>query len=133
MNSEIEKSIVKAFVVENKAERLLYELSSRKKRRECIWGMNTSLFKPNCCEKIDSKSFSPQSAAEYLARFSAAEHCYVLSIDEQLDGKLLKTEEAINELIGSGPFLLSFDHGRSAYFEGETEKGAPERCLLIRK
>lgn len=133
MNSDIEKSIVKAFAAENKAERLMYELSSRKKRRECIWGMNISLFKSDCCEKIDPKSFSPQSAAEYLARFSAAEHCYVLSIDERLDGKILKTEEAINELIGYGPFLLSFDHGRLAYFEGETEKGAPERYLLIRK
>ncbi|MBQ4312894.1 MAG: hypothetical protein IJC18_01670, partial [Clostridia bacterium] len=64
--------------------------------------------------------------------YGASRKCYVLSIDERLDGREVEISDALRESYGCGPVLISLTHGRLAYFESETEFGAPQRYLISR-
>lgn len=129
MNSELEKKIINALVIKQKAERVLYELSS-KKRRECIWKFKSDLFTPEYRINAD---LSKAQILNMLCDNGAGEDCYVLSIDEEIDGKEMKLSEALDEVFGRGPALLSCIHGKLAYFECEQERGAPERLIIKTK
>lgn len=128
MNLEIERKIINSFIIKTKAERIIYELSS-KKRRECIWKLNSGIFVP---ENIIGADLSKSEILKMLADNGAEKDCYVLSIDESIDGREMKLSEAMDEVYGNGPVLVSCIHGKLAYLECEQEKGAPER-LIIKK
>lgn len=128
MNLEIERRIINSFIIKTRAERIIYELSS-KNRRECIWKLEKELFIPEYCTEEDH---SKAEILKILCNNGAGKECYVMSIDEEIDGKEMKLSEALEEVYGRGPALISCVHGKLAYFEGEQEKGAPER-LIIKK
>lgn len=57
MNSNIESEIIKQFVIKNKQERVIWELSNSKKRKSIFWKFaGADIFKNDCLNKLDNMS-----------------------------------------------------------------------------
>ncbi|MBE6765558.1 MAG: hypothetical protein E7546_06770 [Ruminococcaceae bacterium] len=133
MNSDIEKAVIEGFVIKRKADRIIYELNSPKKRRECIWKMNSDIFADKYCRKLSASECScVKELLSTLKSYGSTESCYIFSIDEQIDRKTLPLEEALKSVFCQGPALISIVHGKLAYFEAEHEHGASERFILLK-
>lgn len=130
-NSYIEEQIVCSFVTASRKERILHELSS-KKRRTCIWKLCKELFDQSFCLEID-RAKSVADILVLLKNKGAQDDCYVMSIDERIDGAVMPLEDALEAVFGYGPALVSCSHGKLAYLECERESGAPERIILNKK
>ena len=67
-----------------------------------------------------------------LKRQGCGRSCYVISIEESIDGTYAPVEDAIQSTIGNGPALMVFNEANLAYFEGEHEIGSKTKRFLIR-
>lgn len=79
------------------------------------------------------QEFSPGSdIRSELKRQGCGRLCYVISIEESIDGAYAPVEDAIQSTIGNGPALMVFNEANLAYFEGEHEIGSKTKRFLIR-
>lgn len=65
-----------------------------------------------------------------LTSYGAGETCYVISWDQEIDGKYLPLVMVLDRVVGQGmPSLVSCIPGKLAYFEAEQSFGPPPRSF----
>jgi hypothetical protein len=69
-----------------------------------------------------------------LISYGAEKTCYVISWDQEIDGKYLPLETVLKRVVGLGmPSIVSCIPGKLAYFEAEQSFGPPPRYILKRE
>ncbi len=132
---EHEDAVIKAFFLPNKQERFLAFISNPKNRRKLTQelahfrGFDQRFAAPLGWKVNPTQNLAQRHAQgiENIARLlkskGARQTCWVISEDRQLDGKELKLEDALEEVIGSDMgTILSCVPARLAVFVGEDEK-----------
>ncbi|MFF2450749.1 hypothetical protein ACFVSW_27355 [Neobacillus sp. NPDC058068] len=136
MNKEIEEIIVKTFFNKKIQQRVLFELSSSKKRREAIGRLNHNYLDTLRNEfmiEIPKPNSDPEEIEKLMKEQGAGQNCYVMSSHSGVDGKEFPLTTAIEELIWYGmPSIISCIHGKLAYFQAEQDYGPPPRFMLKR-
>lgn len=136
MDREIEKIIVKSFITKRLQDRVLFELSSAKKRKDALnrfcHSYRTTLREEYMFE-IPKTNSTPAEIAKLLKKNGAGDSCYVISWDEEIDGKELLLLTALEHTVGMGmPSIISCIPNKLAYFEAELEVLPSPRFLLKR-
>jgi hypothetical protein len=136
MDKEIEEIIVKSFFNKRIQQRVLFELSSSKKRGDAIGRLNHNYLDTLRNEfmiEIPKPNSDPDEIEKLMKEQGAGKNCYVMSSDSEMDGKELPLTTAIEELIWYGmPSIISCIHGKLAYFQAEQSYGPPPRFILKR-
>lgn len=137
MNKEVEQIIVKSFFNKRIQDRVMFELGSPKNRKDAI-GRLCHAYRTTLREKYMSEVPKPNSEPKeieaLLKRNGAGDSCYVISWDEDIDGKTLPLLEALEKTVGMGmPSIVSCIPNELAYFEAEQEVLPSPRFLLKRK
>ncbi len=103
MNKDIEEIVVKSFFAERIQERVMFELFPSKKRARALHRLNHD-YKRNLREEYMIGIPTPNSRASKLAKLlkkhGAGKQCYVLSFNEDIDGKELPLLTALEYAIG---------------------------------
>ena len=134
MDKQMEEVLINNFFEKRKRERAKYELTSKKKRHEFIWKFSdNNIFRNDCLIRIRQPISTYETVLAILKKEGAPDGCYVLSIDEAIDGKELLLCDALKQVVGRGPALISCIPGKLGYLESEQSAGAPYRYLLINK
>lgn len=136
MNKDIEQAIVKSFFAKRLQDRVLFELSSAKKRRDALNRLchsYESTLREEYMVEIQKPNSNPMEIARLLKKNGASDSCYVISWDEDIDGKELSLLTALESAVGMGfPSIISCVPGKLAYFEAELEVPPPPRFILKR-
>lgn len=137
MDKEHEEMIIKSFYNKSIQDRVIFELSSEKKRKNSISSRINSISKNGISEKFMIEIPKPNSEYtvifDLLKKNGAGDTCYVISFNEEIDGKHLNLSYALEQAVGYGmPSLISCITGKLAYLECEQEYGAPQRYILKR-
>lgn len=127
MNIEIEKEIVNRFIQKNTRDRVLFELSSPKKRSNRICSLDTK-FDDSCIIDVSKSVNSYKVIWKIFEDYGAksVDDCYLLSCYEN---KVLPLEQALKENVFKGFFLIYWIKGKIAFWEGE-QYSAPPRYIL---
>lgn len=115
-----EKSIIFSFYERERRDELL-SLSNKESSREAFVEamLNTKDLEDSCIKKIPPGENLPEKISMLLSGLGAPPSCYVISENEELDGKQCNLKTALEELVESGDGgILSCIPGRLAYFEG---------------
>jgi hypothetical protein len=134
MDKEIEKIIVDTFFSKQYRDRILFELFSDKKRKDAIGRLSHS-YADVLIEKYMSEIPKPNSShleiVTLLEKLGAGKECYVISFSDEIDGKNLSLQVALEKVVGFGmPSLVYCKPNSLAYFESEQCYGAPPRYIL---
>lgn len=136
MDKEIEKIIVKTFFTKRLQDRVLFEMSSAKKRKDALSRLCHSYgttLRNEYMVDIPKPNSDPEAIAKVLKQNGAGNSCYVLSWNEEIDGQKLPLLTALEHAVGMGmPSIISCILDKLAYFEGELEALPPPRFLLKR-
>lgn len=136
MGKELDEIIVKSFFNKTIQQRVLFELSSPKKRLDAIKRLNHNYsvtLRKEFMIEIPRPNSNPEKIAEIMKMHGAGEFCYSISWCEEIDGKELPLLMALEKAVGFGmPSIVSCIPGKLAYFEAEQEYGAPPRFILKR-
>lgn len=137
MDKEYEKIVIKSFWDKAIEDRVIYELSSTKKRKDAL-SRFTQLHKKGLCEKYMIKIPKPNSdyikIKDLLIKNGAGDICYAISFADDIDGKHISLSYALERAVGLGmPSIISCIPNKLAYFEGEQCYGSPPRYLLKRE
>ena len=137
MNKEKEEIIVKAFFERRIQERVLFELSSPKKRLDALSRLchnYTTTLREKYLIEISKPNSDIEEISVLLKKNGAKKHCYVISWNEDIDGQEMSLESALEHVVGLGmPSIVSCIPGKLAYFESEQEFGPPPRYILNRE
>ena len=116
MNEKIEQEVVKEFVHKSERDRVLFELSSPKRRSECI---------SRIWEKIDrkymtdiTKGFCSYEQVWNIFKDLGAkpnDDCYLLYDD----GEILPLKETLEKYVFKGFLLIYWPKGKVAFLGGE--------------
>lgn len=133
----MEKLFVNSFVLKNKKERSLFELSSNKKRSNFFYklchGYN-EVFDPKNLKKISEPNSDASAIYKLLVKHGAGKNGYVMSSFDDLDRKTLPLLKALEQCVGRGlPSIVICASGKLAYFEAEQEAGPPPRFILKKR
>ena len=123
----LEEALVDAFIVPAKRERYKGLLANRKRRAKLLDGLNHCHdFDPRYVTEIPSNS----DVVALLRSRGAPESCHIISDVNELDGKRMLLQNAIDEtearMCGT---LIGCVRGRLAYYYGE----AGEQRLLLER
>src|SRR5262249_32303187 len=127
-----EELFAKHFIVKQKQQRYLELFNSQKGRLRAITQLDH-------CQDLDERNASPipagQQTAERICHAllakGAAEQCYVISTNAEIDASEMRLEEALEVSVGYGfGTFLSCLPGKLGYFESGD---AGERYILERK
>lgn len=128
MNRNIEKEIVRYFVAADKQERILWELSSERKREDVFWRFSGSqVFNSKCLRPISCMQADVMEA--FLLEQFKSENVYFLG--ESYIGEL-KLKEAVKKA-SAGEICIIYSENGIGYYQGEQEFGSSPRFLLLRK
>lgn len=115
-NREIEKEIVNKFIAKGLRERVLFELSSPKRRGLCTSSL---------CWKVDDRCMiditkgvnSYETVWNYFKDFGAKpnDDCYVM----ETEGKIMPLKKAIEDYVFKGFILLYWIKGGIGFLGGE--------------
>jgi len=137
MDKVLEEVIVRAFFAKEIRDRVMFELSSPKKRKDALSRLchtYSSTLNAKYIIEIPKPNSNAAETAKLLKSKGAGEMCYSISFDEEIDGKYMPLIDALECAVGMGmPSLISCVPGELAYFEAEQEQGAPQRFILQRK
>lgn len=127
-NIEIEKEIVDLFIQKNFKQRVLFELSSTKRRSERILRLDDR-FDSSCITDISKSVDSYQVILKIFQNHGAKSNddCYFLDTDG--NGKIMQLEQALAKNVFRGFFLIYWMKGQIAFWEGE-RYSAPPRYIL---
>lgn len=101
MNKEIEELIVKSFFNKNKQNRVLFELLSPQKRTDALWRLNHNysvILRKEFMIQIPKQHLDRQKIERLLIEQGAGTICYVMSINEDIDGKEMDLRTAIDRV-----------------------------------
>jgi len=129
-----EQAVVKNYFVKHYQERVIFELSNKKKRRNAF-----DRLCHNYDELLDNRFMEKCIESNYLEiyrilkSYGASDSCYVLSYNSLIDGKYMELDKALKIAVGYGmPSLIVCESNKLAYFEAEQVQGAPPRYILRR-
>lgn len=123
MIAHIEQTLIKKFVIKDKQERYLTFLAKDKTRNKFIDELyhfndfNWKLFR-----EIPGRENEGQAVALKVKSSKNISTCYVISTDQEYDGKLMSVDEAIKNAIGIEGTILIFGDTDIVYYEGEAPK-----------
>jgi hypothetical protein len=129
--SEHEESVVKAFVVPRKRDRMLSMLANPKRRRKALDALyHFRDLDDRFVVCVPPGRQTPVGIAEALRSYGAPDHCWVISTDDSLDAREMLLDEVLAAVVGYGEGnLISCIAGKLGFFEGE---GPEDRCILRR-
>jgi hypothetical protein len=119
-----EVQLVQTFVISTKRARYADFLSSPKRRSKFLQQLyHFADFDPAVEVQLDRPNDSPDGLVKELRRRGAADDCYVISVDKNLDGKIQALEAVIHEVYGLAEgTIVCCVPGKLAYYEGEAPK-----------
>ncbi len=133
----IEIEFVKTFVLRKKRERSIYELKSKKKRKDFFSNLchrYNEVIDSRFMTKIETPNSSSSDICQILRKEGAGKNCYLLSYFEELDGRRMPLSQALDDCVGIGmPSIVICSPEKLAYFEAEQEAGPPPRFILKKK
>jgi hypothetical protein len=136
MDKEQEIRIVRRFFAKRIQDRVIFELSSEKKRLEALSRLCHDYEKtliPEYMIEIPTSNSDYQEILSLLKKQGCTNECYVISWNEEIDGRKLPLDKALKIVVGYGmPSIVSCTEGALAYFEAEQVIGSPPRFLLKR-
>ena len=127
---ETEKAFIDQYVKKNKQERLLFELSGKKRQH----GIGRFCHNAEEMIKADKIVMSGNKlfADEILAvakKYRVSGSCYIIAFNEYMDGKQCTLEEALKRVLSNGmAAIIVCDN--FAVVETEQCEGTPMRYLL---
>jgi hypothetical protein len=134
IRTEHERATIKAFILKERQERLLYLLENPKRRKKFLDELGhfrwfDKRFAVPVKWKVDPALSlwgrhlqGIDNIATLLRSRGAAKTCWVISERAAIDGKELELEAALEEVVGGDAgAILSCVPGKLAYFEGEDE------------
>ena len=133
--NEIEKAVVKAFIVPGRRARYIEALvdSGSKKKRDKVlarFDHNAEDFDSRYRHQIPADKQSPCEIEATLRSRGAPERCHVISTWTKYDRREMLLSDALESLVGQGMgSVISCIPGQLAYFESEE---AGERYVLER-
>ena len=131
--SEIVARVIRNFVVKHRKERYLAMTEKPNKWDGYGFG-ELAHFTHNLdlrfCKKIPSGSQHVSYVLAEIKLLTATTECYIMHETQELDGKWMDLEEALNKVLGQnlGAFII-IDNGAIIYHESETVK---ERYIGVR-
>lgn len=127
--SEHEESLVKAFIVPRKRDRMLSLLANPKRRRTILDALyHFGDLDDRFVVPVPPRHQTPGGIADALRRFGAPDSCWAISTDASLDAPEMLLDEALTAIVGNSEGnLISCVPGKLAFFEGE---GPEDRCIL---
>ncbi|MBJ8076969.1 hypothetical protein JDS92_16595 [Bacillus cereus group sp. N12] len=136
MDKKLEEIIVKSFFNKRLQNRVLFELSSSKKRKDAIGRLchnyRTTLREEYMIE-IPKPNSCPIDIGDLLKKHRAVDSCYARSWDTKIDGKTLPLLDTLEVAVGMGmPSILYSITNQVAYFEAEQETLPSPRFILKR-
>lgn len=134
MNNEYEINFVNKFIVKNKRERILYELSSNKKRKNVIGRFchDSLVYIDESKIVYKGNTISNSELESLVINYTFDKMCYVIAWNSDIDGRFLEREYAINEVIGNGmASIIVFEN--VIIIESEQEQGAATKYVLYSK
>lgn len=118
-----EELFAKNFIIPEKRERYLSMLDSKKGRKKLIAGFYhlSNLEEKYAIEVSPNKQWA-EDIYKMLREKGSPNICYVISTDKEIDGKELKLDDVLEEIVGNcanGTFI-SCIAGKLGYYEGES-------------
>nr|WP_270514947.1 hypothetical protein [Coprococcus catus] len=111
---ETEKEIVQNYIIKSKQERIEWELSHSKKRKDIIWHFHKpDIFKEACLHAVDY--MDKEAMKNYLHKLSGAENVYF--IGEDYIGKMLLEQAA--ERANEGEICIIYCGNGIGYYQGD--------------
>ncbi|WP_044639858.1 hypothetical protein [Risungbinella massiliensis] len=136
MDNQYEEALVRSFFSKRSQSRILFELSSPKRRRDALWRL-CHMYYENLNEKymvpIDQPITYPEQILAVLKKNGADDLCYVMSLNTDIDGEYLPLNIALEETVFFGlASIVSCIPDKLAYFQAEQVQGPPPRFILKR-
>ena len=132
MIEEIEKSFVKRFIKKTKQDRLLFELSGKKRQH------GIERFCHNTEDLIDTERIAYSGNNLFLdetlriiKQYKVPESCYIIACQKELDKKHVSFEDALGLVLGNGMAAIIICND-FAVIETEQYSGTPFRYILHR-
>lgn len=124
MNSNVENEIIKNYVIKDKQERIIWELSTPKKREDVFWRFSgTNIFKPNCLLQVKDIPI------DYLRKIcSKQKNSGAYIIGSSYIGEI-SLEESIRRA-QNGEICIIYVGNGIAYYQGEECGGHRPRYVL---
>lgn len=127
---EIEKSFIEKFIKKTKQDRLLFELSGKKRQN------GIGRFCHNSEEIINTErivysgnSLFADEILKITKQYKVTESCYIIAYNKELDKKCISLVDALNLVLGNGmPALIICDD--FVIIETEQCFGTPFRYIL---
>lgn len=128
MNAEIEKEIIRNFVVKSKQERILWELQSRKYRDSVAFGRfcGAEIFKAQCLYPVES--WRSDILENYLLQLGGTQNAYVLSTNGICECSL---KEALANLRGT--IGIVYCGNGVGYYQGEPNPFKMPQYILLKE
>lgn len=127
---EAEKSFVKRFIKKEKQDRLLFELSGKKRQH------GIERFCHNAEDMIDTErivysgnSLFPDEILKITKQYKVPESCYIIAYQKELDKKYVSFEDALGLALGNGMAAIIICND-FAVIETEQYSGTPFRYIL---
>ena len=127
---EAEKSFVKKFIKKEKQDRLLFELSGKKRQH------GIERFCHNAEDMIDTERIAysgnnllPDEILKITKQYKVPESCYIIAYQKELDKKYVSFEDALGLVLGNGMAAIIICN-YFAVIETEQYSGTPFRYIL---
>ena len=127
---EAEKSFVKRFIKKEKQDRLLFELSGKKRQH------GIERFCHNAEDMIETErivysgnSLFPDEILKITKQYKVPESCYIIAYQKELDKKYVSFEDALGLVLGNGMAAIIICND-FAVIETEQYSGTPFRYIL---
>jgi hypothetical protein len=116
-----EEQLIRAFFMRERRERYLEGLANSRKRRKLTDEFcHFKHLDPRYIVPIPSSQQNPADISILLKKSGAADECWVVSDELELDARRMNLNEVLGEIVGRtfATFLCCID-GKLAYFESE--------------
>lgn len=130
MVEEIEKSFVERFIKKEKQDRLLFELSGKKRQN------GIERFCHNAKDMINTEriaysgnSLFPDEILKITKQYQVPELCYIIAYQKELDKKYVSLTDALDLVLGNGMAAIILC-GDFVIMETEQCFGTPFRYIL---
>ena len=117
-NIDIETKVIKRFIIDKKQDRYLSFIQKDKTRRK--FAKELAHFSSQLKDFEEIKGNEWKVIEDTVANLGNPTDCYVISEDNQIDGRRMKIDEALTKTIGNGMgTLIVFGDANQVYYEGE--------------
>ncbi|WP_255445069.1 hypothetical protein [Bacillus sp. TE8-1] len=134
MDKEYEELIVRSFFQKKIQDRIIFELTSPKKRVKALGRLahnHDTILNSMYFESIPKNMVYAEGISTQLKKYGAKDFCYVMPLISEIDGSFMELKCAIEKVIWCGlPCLISCISNKLLYFQAERGSGPPERYIL---